>query len=95
VQTNDAALQGMNSDFGWYFGQVRVDPQNAQRSLRDGGLELWRTDDAAHTLDPSLQVYIYPPTFLHVDHQCHGDQSVTGTIWKVMTEGFSAAMDLV
>jgi len=26
TQTNDDELEGMNSSFGWYFGQIRVDP---------------------------------------------------------------------
>lgn len=26
TRTNDGAIQGMNSSFGWYFGQIRVDP---------------------------------------------------------------------
>ncbi len=28
TRTNDAALSGMYSDFGWYFGNIRVDPSN-------------------------------------------------------------------
>lgn len=28
TQTNDGELQGMNSSFGWYFGQIRVHPQD-------------------------------------------------------------------
>jgi|ETNmetMinimDraft_26_1059896.scaffolds.fasta_scaffold00069_23 photosystem II stability/assembly factor-like uncharacterized protein len=28
TQTNDGELYGMNSSFGWYFGQVRVHPQD-------------------------------------------------------------------
>ena len=44
TQTNDAAFQGMNSNFGWYFGQIRVDPTNANR-VYIMGVEIWRTDD--------------------------------------------------
>jgi photosystem II stability/assembly factor-like uncharacterized protein len=28
TQTNDQNLQGMNSNFGWYFGQIRIHPEN-------------------------------------------------------------------
>lgn len=31
AQTNDADLADVYSNFGWYFGQVRVDPANADR----------------------------------------------------------------
>ncbi|MCX6235919.1 MAG: T9SS type A sorting domain-containing protein [Bacteroidetes bacterium] len=31
VRKNDGLLQQMNSNFGWYFGQIRVDPANAER----------------------------------------------------------------
>jgi len=44
TRTNDAALSGMNSNFGWYFGQVRVDPQNSDRVFVMG-VNLFRTDD--------------------------------------------------
>jgi len=28
---NDESINGMNSSFGWYFGQVRIDPSNENR----------------------------------------------------------------
>jgi hypothetical protein len=31
VRKNDGYLQGMNSNFGWYFGQIRVDPADEDR----------------------------------------------------------------
>jgi photosystem II stability/assembly factor-like uncharacterized protein len=31
TRTNDGALSDIHSSFGWYFGQVRVDPQNPDR----------------------------------------------------------------
>ena len=31
TQTNDGALSGLTSSFGWYFGQVRVDPSDPDR----------------------------------------------------------------
>ena len=45
TQVNDGALQGMNSNFGWYFGQVRVDPANANR-LYVMGVDMYRSDNA-------------------------------------------------
>ena len=44
TRTNDAALSGMNSNFGWYFGQIRVDPQDPDRVFVMG-VNLFRTDD--------------------------------------------------
>jgi photosystem II stability/assembly factor-like uncharacterized protein len=31
VRVNDGALSGMYSNFGWWFGQIRVDPLNPER----------------------------------------------------------------
>ncbi len=44
TRTNDGALYGMNSNFGWYFGQVRVDPENANRVFVMG-VNLFRTEN--------------------------------------------------
>ena len=44
TRTNDGALFGMNSNFGWYFGQVRVDPVNPDRVFVMG-VNLFRTDN--------------------------------------------------
>ena len=44
TRTNDGALYNMNSNFGWYFGQVRVDPSNANRVFVMG-VNLFRTDN--------------------------------------------------
>jgi len=44
IRTSDGALQQMNSNFGWYFGQVRIDPQNPDRVFV-GGVELFRTEN--------------------------------------------------
>ncbi|MEI8006260.1 MAG: T9SS type A sorting domain-containing protein [Bacteroidota bacterium] len=44
TRTSDGALQQMSSNFGWYFGQVRIDPQNPDRVFV-GGVELFRTEN--------------------------------------------------
>lgn len=44
TRTNDAALQGMNSNFGWYFGQIRIHPDNPNR-VYVMGVDLYRTDN--------------------------------------------------
>ncbi len=44
TRTNDAALQGMSSNFGWYFGQIRIHPDNPDR-VYVMGVDLYRTDN--------------------------------------------------
>ena len=41
-QTNDTALADLFSSFGWYFGNVRVDPQNENRVFAMG-LDIYRS----------------------------------------------------
>ncbi len=57
TRTNDNNLQGMNSSFGWYFGQIRVDPINSQKlfvlgfvvfTSSDGGNSWSETGDEMH-----------------------------------------------
>lgn len=44
TQTNDGQLTDMFSNFGWYFGQIRVDPQNDNR-IYVLGVDLYRSDN--------------------------------------------------
>jgi len=61
TRTNDGAMFGMNSNFGWYFGQVRVDPADPDKVFVMG-VSLFRTDDGgANWSDISSWD-------LHVDH---------------------------
>jgi photosystem II stability/assembly factor-like uncharacterized protein len=43
-RTSDSALAGIHSSFGWYFGQVRVDPGNANRAFALG-VTFYRTEN--------------------------------------------------
>ncbi|MEI6434236.1 MAG: hypothetical protein WCP32_05275 [Bacteroidota bacterium] len=43
-RTNDGNLSGMSSNFGWYFGQIRVDPANENRVFVMG-VNLFRTEN--------------------------------------------------
>jgi photosystem II stability/assembly factor-like uncharacterized protein len=47
VRKNDGVLQGMNSDFGWYFGQVRVDP-NDEDQVYVLGVSSFRSTDGGN-----------------------------------------------
>ncbi|MFZ4521454.1 MAG: VPS10 domain-containing protein [Bacteroidales bacterium] len=44
TRTNDGELFNMNSNFGWYFGQVRVDPADANRVFVMG-VPIFRTEN--------------------------------------------------
>ncbi len=44
TRTNDGVLQNMNSNFGWYFGQVRIQPDNPDR-VYVMGVDLYSTDN--------------------------------------------------
>lgn len=47
-QTNDGALSGINSTFGWYFGQIRVDPSNDNR-IWVLGVDMYRSDNGGNS----------------------------------------------
>lgn len=47
-QTNDGTLQDMNSTFGWYFGQIRVDPQNDNRIFLLG-VDMYRSENGGNS----------------------------------------------
>jgi len=61
TRTNDAALAGMNSNFGWYFGQIRVDPVNPDRVFVMG-VSLFRTQNGGTSWSDMST------GDLHVDH---------------------------
>jgi len=74
TQTNDGALSNLTSSFGWYFGQIRVDPTDPDRVFAMG-VPLYRTtnggaswsevasanhvDHHAMVFDPSNPTHIY------------------------------------
>lgn len=62
---NDSDLADMNSNFGWYFGQVRVDPNNENR-VYVLGVDLFRSDDGGNSWI-QLAGY-YNMDEIHVDH---------------------------
>jgi photosystem II stability/assembly factor-like uncharacterized protein len=44
TRTSDAALSGIHSSFGWYFGQIRVDPGDPDRAFAMG-VPFYRTQN--------------------------------------------------
>lgn len=77
THVNDAALQEMNSDFGWYFGQVRVDPLNANR-LYVMGVDLFRSDNAGTSWTHLAGYFNFDQ--IHVDHHAMFIDPVSGRI---------------
>lgn len=64
-QTNDAVLATMSSNFGWYFGQIRVDPRNDNR-FWVLGVDLYRRDNGGSSYS-QLAGY-YNINDIYVDH---------------------------
>jgi photosystem II stability/assembly factor-like uncharacterized protein len=65
-RTNDYFLQGMYSDFGWFFGNVRVDPNNPNivyvlgvslMKSTDGGQSWKRINNGIHVDQHALEVF--------------------------------------
>lgn len=62
TQTNDSGLSGMYSSFGWWFGNIRVDPNDANRVFALG-LDFYRTTNGGAS-------WSFAGGSMHVDH--HG-----------------------
>lgn len=71
TETNDGALTGMNSNFGWYFGQIRVDPDDPNR-LFVMGVPLFRSTDGGDSWIDDWS--------LHVDHHAMYFDETNGRI---------------
>jgi len=74
VQVNDGPLQGMNSNFGWYFGQIRVDPDNEDR-IFVLGVTLYKSEDGGSN-------WISVNNAIHVDHHAMYIDKNTGDIYE-------------
>jgi len=73
TRTNDGALYGMNSNFGWYFGQVRVDPLNPNRVFVMG-VDLFRSDNGGSSWT-DISTWDF-----HVDHHAMMFDETTNSI---------------
>ncbi len=74
TRTNDSELLGMNSNFGWYFGQIRVDPVDPY-SVFVMGVPLY----ASHTGGGS---WFEISNNIHVDHHAMVIDEATSTIFE-------------
>jgi photosystem II stability/assembly factor-like uncharacterized protein len=64
-QTNDEYIYGINASFGWYFGQIRVDPSDEDRVFALG-VDLCRTENGG--LDWDIIADYGTMDMIHVDH---------------------------
>jgi hypothetical protein len=75
--TNDWDIQGMNSSFGWYFGQIRIDP-NDEDQFYLMGVELWKSANGGNSYT-GLAGY-WNSWEIHVDHHAMWIDENTGRI---------------
>jgi photosystem II stability/assembly factor-like uncharacterized protein len=88
--TNDWDLAGMNSNFGWYFGQIRVDPLNDNR-IYVLGVDMFRSDDGGNSY---IQIAgYYNIDQVYVDHHAHYTDPASGKIWHGCDGGLYTSMD--
>ncbi|MBW6490757.1 MAG: T9SS type A sorting domain-containing protein [Lentimicrobium sp.] len=85
TRTNDNAIQGMNSSFGWYFGQIRVHPQNENR-IYLLGVDLFSSENGGNSY-VQLAGY-YNSDEIHVDHHAMYIHPETGRIYEGNDGGF-------
>lgn len=71
--TNTGSLQGMFSNFGWYFGQVRVDPQNPDLAFVLG-VQMYKTTNGGNSWSESGGWSV------HVDHHAILFEETSGRI---------------
>jgi photosystem II stability/assembly factor-like uncharacterized protein len=76
-QTNDGSLSDMNSTFGWYFGQIRVDPLNDNRIFMLG-VDLYRSDNGGNSYTQIAGYYNIDE--IYVDHHAMYIDPNTGFI---------------
>jgi len=73
TQTSDGALGNLYSSYGWWFGNLRVDPTDANRVFVLG-LEYWRTTNGGGS-------WSNVGSSMHVDHHAQAF-GADGTIWE-------------
>jgi len=78
-QTNDNVLDGMNSSFGWYFGQIRVDPDNENR-IYVFGVDMYRSDNGGNSWNQIAGYYNFDE--IHVDHHAMYIDENTGRVFE-------------
>lgn len=84
TRTNDGNLSGMNSSFGWYFGQIRVNPDD-ENTVYALGVEMYRTTNGGNSWEVIADYSSYD---IHVDHHAMFFDKNTGRIYEGNDGGF-------
>jgi photosystem II stability/assembly factor-like uncharacterized protein len=90
TRTNDGAIQGMNSSFGWYFGQIRVHPTNPNMAWVLG-VDLFITTNGGSSW--TQQAGYYNIDEIHVDHHAMHIHPLTGRILEGNDGGLYSSED--
>jgi len=88
TRKNDSPLYNMNSNFGWYFGQIRVSPSNPDQ-IYVMGVSLYRSDNGGSDWTDLGSMN----WDLHVDHHAMYIDEVTGKIFEGNDGGFYTSSD--
>jgi len=89
-QTNDGNITDMNSSFGWYFGQIRVDPSNEDRAYALG-VALCRTENGGASWE--IIADYGNMNEIHVDHHALTIDETTGRIVEGNDGGLYTSYD--
>ena len=85
-QTNDSNLYDMNASFGWYFGQIRVSPDD-ENTVFALGVDLVRTTNGGNSWE---QIAGYWNTDeIHVDHHAMVIDPMNGRILSGNDEDYT------
>jgi len=79
TRANDGALQGMSSNFGWYFGQIRVNPTNPEVAYVLG-VDLYYTSNGGNSWT-QLAGY-FNNDEIHVDHHAMYIHPTSGRVME-------------
>ncbi len=85
TQTNDGSLQSISNGYGWYFGQIRIDPTNENIAYTMGMLMFKTTDGGASWQETGSE--------MHVDHHAMEFDETTGKIFQGNDGGFYTSED--
>jgi len=75
--TNHNSIQGMNSNFGWYFGQIRVDPTD-ENQFYVMGMEMYKSTNGGNSYIGLAGYWNFDE--IHVDHHAMWIDPSTGRI---------------
>jgi len=88
--TNFSSLQGMNSNFGWYFGQIRINPANENEFFLMG-VDMNKSENGGESYENIAGYWNFDE--IHVDHHAMWIDPVTETIFEGNDGGLYISYD--